>query len=114
MNASPESMDDRIARVHGAGMIDLHFDLPMFLYDHRNRDNVLADDFLSEFEAGDIGTVAAGIYIEDQYVPEQRAGSGAGASGANLRGSRNAAIGSPSVARMRRSNARVSREKLGF
>jgi membrane dipeptidase len=70
MNASPESMDDRIARVHGAGMIDLHFDLPMFLYDHRNRDNVLTDDFLSEFEAGDIGTVAAGIYIEDQYVPE--------------------------------------------
>lgn len=70
MNASPESMDDRIARVHGAGMIDLHFDLPMFLYDHRNRDNVLADDFLSEFEAGDIGTVAASIYIEDQYVPE--------------------------------------------
>ena len=70
MNASPESMDDRIARVHGAGMIDLHFDLPMFLYDHRNRDNVLADDFLSEFEGGDIGTVAASIYIEDQYVPE--------------------------------------------
>ena len=70
MNASPESMDDRIARIHGAGMIDLHFDLPMFLYDHRNRDNVLADDFLSEFEAGDIGTVAASIYIEDQYVPE--------------------------------------------
>jgi membrane dipeptidase len=70
MNASPESMDDRIARVHGAGMIDLHFDLPMFLCDHRNRDNVLTDDFLSEFEAGDIGTVAASIYIEDQYVPE--------------------------------------------
>src|SRR5437773_6496265 len=71
MNASPESMDDRIARIHGAGMIDLHFDLPMFLYDHRNRDNVLADDFLSEFEAGDIGTVGAGIYIEDQYLPER-------------------------------------------
>jgi len=71
MNVSPESMDDRIARLHGAGMIDLHFDLPMFLYDHRKRENVLADDFLSEFEAGDIGTVAAGIYIEDQYVPER-------------------------------------------
>ena len=64
-------MDDRIARLHGAGMIDVHFDLPMFLYDHRNRDNVLADDFLSEFEAGDIGTVGAGIYIEDQYLPER-------------------------------------------
>ena len=44
---------------------------------------MLADDFLSEFEAGDIGTAAASIYIEDQYVPGKRAGSGAGASGAN-------------------------------
>ena len=71
MDASPESVQERITRLHGAGMIDLHFDLPMFLYDHRNRENVLADDFLPEFEAGDIGTVAAGIYIEDQYVPER-------------------------------------------
>src|SRR5437763_14469967 len=71
MNPSPESMEERITRLHGAGMIDLHFDLPMFLYDNRDRENVLADDFLSEFEAGDIGTVAAGIYIEDQYVPER-------------------------------------------
>src|SRR5438874_6926684 len=71
MNPSPESMEERIARLHGAGMIDLHFDLPMFLYDNRDRENVLADDFLSEFEAGDIGTVAAGIYIEEQYVPDR-------------------------------------------
>jgi membrane dipeptidase len=41
----------------------------MFLYDHGNRENVLADDFLPEFETGDIGTVAADIYIEDQYLP---------------------------------------------
>jgi membrane dipeptidase len=71
MNASTKSMDNRIARLHGLGIIDLHFDLPMFLYDHRNRENVLADDFLPEFKAGDIGTVAAGIYIEDQFVPER-------------------------------------------
>jgi membrane dipeptidase len=71
MNASTKLMDDRIARLHGLGIIDLHFDLPMFLYDHRNRENVLADNFLPEFEASDIGTVAVGIYIEDQYVPER-------------------------------------------
>ncbi len=71
MKPSSESLEERITRLHGAGMIDLHFDLPMFLYDHRNRENVLADDFLPEFEAGDIGTVAAGIYIEDQYLPER-------------------------------------------
>jgi len=52
-------------------MVDLHFDLPMFLYDNRDREDVLVSDFLPEFEAGDIGTVAAGIYIEDQYVPDQ-------------------------------------------
>src|SRR5438067_6789830 len=71
MNPLPESMEERIARLHGAGMIDLHFDLLMFLYDNRDRENVLASNFLSEFEAGDVGTVAAGIYIEDQYVPEK-------------------------------------------
>src|SRR5438270_7939394 len=71
MNPAPESTEERITRLHGLGIIDLHFDLPMFLYKNRNRKNVLASDFLPEFEAGDIGTVAAGIYIEDQYVPDK-------------------------------------------
>jgi membrane dipeptidase len=71
MSASSEPLDDRIARLNGAGIIDLHFDLPMFLYDHHSRENVLAEDFLPEFEMGDIGTVAAGIYIEDQYLPDR-------------------------------------------
>jgi membrane dipeptidase len=71
MNPSPESLETRITRLHGQGMVDLHFDLPMFLYDNRNREDVLVSDFLPEFEAGDIGTVAAGIYIEDQYVPDK-------------------------------------------
>ena len=67
----PESADDPMTRVCRPGIIDLHFDLPMFLYDHRHRENVLAQDFLSEFEVGEIGTVAAAIYIEDEYVPER-------------------------------------------
>src|SRR5436190_762910 len=71
MNASSESTEERITRLHGQGMIDLHFDLPMVLYDNRNRKNVLASHFLPELEAGDIGTVAAAIYIEDQYVPDK-------------------------------------------
>src|SRR5437764_3349492 len=71
MDSAPESTEERITRLHGQGIIDLHFDLPMFLYDNRNRKNVLASDFLPEFEAGDIGTVAVGIYIEDQYVPDK-------------------------------------------
>ncbi len=71
MDPAPESTEERITRLHGQGMVDLHFDLPMFLYDNRDRKNVLASDFLPEFEAGDIGTAAAGIYIEDQYIPDK-------------------------------------------
>src|SRR5438045_411406 len=71
MNPSSESTEERITRLHGQGMIDLHFDLPMFLYDNRDRENVLASHFLLELEAGDIGTIAAAIYIEDQYVPDK-------------------------------------------
>src|SRR2546430_2112384 len=70
MSPSSESTEERITRLHGEGIVDLHFDLPMFLYDNRDRKNVLASDFLPEFEAGDIGTAAAGIYIEDQYIPD--------------------------------------------
>src|ERR1700730_12762523 len=71
MSPSTESIEERITRLHGQGMIDLHFDLPMFLYDNRDRENVLATDFLPEFEAGDNGTVATGIYLEDQYLPDR-------------------------------------------
>src|SRR5436305_6910180 len=71
MDSAPESTEERITRLHGQGIVDLHFDLPMFLYDNRDRKNVLASDFLPEFEAGDIGTVATGIYIEDQYLPDK-------------------------------------------
>jgi membrane dipeptidase len=71
MSPSSESIEERITRLHDRGIVDLHFDLPMFLYDNRDRENILASDFLPEFEAGDMGTVAAGIYIEDQYVPDK-------------------------------------------
>ncbi|PYL03113.1 MAG: membrane dipeptidase, partial [Verrucomicrobia bacterium] len=71
MDPAPESTEERITRLHGQGIVDLHLDLPMFLYENRDRKNVLASDFLPEFEAGDIGTAAAGIYIEDQYLPDK-------------------------------------------
>jgi len=68
MDPARESTEDLTTRLHSQGIVDLHFDLTMFLYDNRDRKNVLASDFLPEFEAGNIGTVVAGIYIEDQYV----------------------------------------------
>ena len=60
----------RIDRLHAGGIVDLHFDLPMDLYEKRDRTNVLAADFLPELEAGNIGVLGAAIYIEDRYLPE--------------------------------------------
>lgn len=62
--------DERIKRLHAPGIVDLHFDLLLDLYEKRERTNVLATEFLPELEAGDIGVVGAAIYIEDRYLPE--------------------------------------------
>jgi membrane dipeptidase len=67
---SQESIEQRIHRLHANGIVDLHFDLPMDLYEKRDRANVLATEFLPEFHAGDIGVIGAAIYIEDRYLPE--------------------------------------------
>ena len=68
---SKESVEARVERLHAPGIIDMHFDLPMDLYEKRNRQNVLAKEFLPEFEAGGMGLVGAAIYIEDRYLPER-------------------------------------------
>ena len=51
-------------------MVDLHFDMLMDLYEKRDRENVLATDYLGELEAGGISVLGAAIYIEDCYLPE--------------------------------------------
>jgi len=63
-------MDERIDQLHAHGLVDLHFDLLMDLYEKRDRKNVLATEFLPEFEAGDIGILGVAIYLEDRYLPE--------------------------------------------
>jgi membrane dipeptidase len=67
---SDKSIEERIDRLHAGGIIDLHFDLPMDLYEKRERENVLATEFLPELEAGNIGAVGVAIYIEDRYLPD--------------------------------------------
>jgi membrane dipeptidase len=47
----------------------MHFDLPMDLYEKRDRKNVLETEFLPELEAGNISMVGVAIYIEDRYLP---------------------------------------------
>ncbi len=70
MSAKEKSTKERIDRLHADGVVDLHFDMPMDLYEKRDRTNVLTTDFLSELEAGNIGVLGAAIYIEDRYMPE--------------------------------------------
>ena len=65
------SIEQRVDRLHAGGVIDMHFDLSMDLYEKRGRSNVLATEFLPEFEAGGMGIIGAAIYIEDQYLPER-------------------------------------------
>jgi len=66
-----DTIEERINRLHENGVIDMHFDLPMDLYEKRAQPNVLATEFLPEFEAGGMGTIGAAIYIEDRYLPER-------------------------------------------
>src|SRR6059058_5674827 len=63
------TIEERINRLHSKGVIDMHFYLPMDLYEKRAQPNVLAAEFLPEFEAGGIGLIGAAIYIEDRYLP---------------------------------------------
>jgi membrane dipeptidase len=65
-----ETIDERIARLHRHGVIDMHFDLPMDLYDKRARTNVLATDFVDDLAAGDIAVAGVALYLEDRYLPE--------------------------------------------
>ncbi len=70
MRATKKSIEEQIDRLHADGVVDLHFDMPMDLYEKRDRANVLAADYLPELEAGNIGVLGAAIYIEDRYLPE--------------------------------------------
>jgi membrane dipeptidase len=65
-----ESIEQRIDRLHTDAVIDMHFDLPMDLYEKRDRKNVLETEFLPELETGNIGVLGVAIYIEDRYLPE--------------------------------------------
>ncbi len=66
-----DAINARIDRLHAPGVIDMHWDLLMDLYEKRKRKNVLRDDFEAQLDAGGIGVVGAAIYVDEQYLPEQ-------------------------------------------
>jgi membrane dipeptidase len=70
MATEEKSIEKRIDRLHADGIVDLHFDMPMDLYEKRDRVNVLSTDYLPELEAGGVSVLGAAIYIEDRYMPE--------------------------------------------
>src|SRR6266403_1069843 len=70
MTATEESIEGRIDRLHAGGIVDMHFDLPMDLYEKRHRKNLLETEFLPELETGNMGVLGAAIYIEGRYLPE--------------------------------------------
>jgi len=70
MAAKEKSIEERVDRLHAGGIVDLHFDLPMDLYEKRARKNVLETEFLPELEAGNVAVIGVAIYIEDRYMPE--------------------------------------------
>jgi membrane dipeptidase len=68
---SNETIDARIERLHAGGVVDMHFDLPMDLYEKRGRPDVLATEFLTEFDAGGVRLIGTALYIEDRYLADQ-------------------------------------------
>src|SRR3954452_4453601 len=70
MSGTDDPIEKRIDRLHTGGVIDMHFDLPMDLYEKRDRKNVLQSEFLPELQAGSISVIGAAIYIEDRYLPD--------------------------------------------
>ncbi len=63
-------LEKRVEKLHANSLVDLHFDLPMDLYEKRSQPGALTSHYLPEFEAGDIGVIGAAIYVEDRYLPE--------------------------------------------
>ena len=70
MSAGKEPVQARIDRLHAHGVVDMHFDLLIDLYEKRNQPGVLTSHYLPEFEAGDMGVLGVAIYVEDRYLPE--------------------------------------------
>src|SRR5690242_2689915 len=61
-------INEHVAQLHAGGVVDMHFDLPLGLYWDRDRRDVIASDFLPQFEAGDISLLGVAIYIEDEHL----------------------------------------------
>jgi len=56
-------LDQRIDHLLRPGVVDMHFDLLLDLYDKRARPNVLVEDFLPTWQAGSIGVLGVNAVL---------------------------------------------------
>lgn len=67
---SAETLTARIDRLHQPGLVDMHFDMLMDLFEKRHHQGVLDIDYFPDLQAGNIGVLTVAIYVSDQYLPE--------------------------------------------
>ena len=65
-----ESLAQHVERLQRNGVVDMHFDMLMDLYEKRDRSGVLASDYFAEVSAGGMSVLGVAIYLEDRYLPE--------------------------------------------
>lgn len=66
-----EDLSAHLTRLHAPGLVDMHYDLLMDLYEKRDKAEVLTRDYLTDFQTGGLGVLGAAIFIPDKYLPEQ-------------------------------------------
>ena len=64
------TLEHQLDYFHAPGIIDMHFDLPLDLYDRRTQHGLLRDEFVPELRAGGVSLVGAAIFVEDKDLPE--------------------------------------------
>ena len=70
-NLSPDpKVEARIDQLHEPGLVDMHFDMLMDLYEKRHRPKVMETDYLQQLRTGDIGVLGVAIFLENKYLPE--------------------------------------------
>lgn len=70
MSTTTTEIEARLERLQQAGIVDMHFDLPMDLFDRRDQPNLLEREYLPELRTGGLGVLGVAIYVEDKFMPE--------------------------------------------
>ncbi len=67
---SDSTLTSRIDRLHMPGVVDMHYDLLMDLYERRSERGIIGRELLPQLKTGGVGVVAAAIFLDGKYLPE--------------------------------------------